>query len=336
MTMTTIPKGLNIMKEVFVLGGTGFLGYYTVKELLHRGYGVTTISLPPMPAEGLFPPEVDCKLGNMNDMSDEEILALLRGKYAFVYAAGADERVVPEAPAMKFFYEANVLPTQRLARLAKAAGVKKFVLFGSYFAHFTEVWTDLNLKEHNAYPRTRLLQEEVAYMEGEGGMDVMTLRLPYIFGLMPGRTPLWTMFVDRVKGQDVVPVLGGGTAMVTVQQVAEAAVGAIENGKHRTGYAIGGINMKHSEFHQIIADLLGQTETKVVVMPVEQMKPAMQKMDEEALAHGKEHGIHIGDTAETQARDAYTDPQDTMPVLGYKEYDVRAEMIETLKACIKG
>ncbi|MEC0369866.1 NAD-dependent epimerase/dehydratase family protein [Paenibacillus chibensis] len=214
-TTTTIPEGMSFMKEVFVLGGTGFLGYYTVKELLRRDYKVSTISLPPMPAEELLPKEVDCRLGDINQMSDEEVLELLKGKYAFVYAAGADERVVPDAPAMKFFYEANVLPTQRLARIARQAGVQKFVLFGSYFAHFTEVWTDLKLKEHNAYPRTRLLQEEVAYMEGEGGMDVMTLRLPYIFGMMPGRQPLWTMFVDRVKGQEIVPVLGGGTAMVT-------------------------------------------------------------------------------------------------------------------------
>jgi hypothetical protein len=65
-----------------------------------------------------------------------------------------------------------VLPTQRLARLAKQAGVKKIVLFGSYFAHFTEAWHDLNLKKENAYPRTRLLQEEVSFMEGEGEMDV--------------------------------------------------------------------------------------------------------------------------------------------------------------------
>lgn len=65
-----------------------------------------------------------------------------------------------------------MLPTQRLARLAKQAGVKKIVLFGSYFAHFTEAWHDLNLKKENAYPRTRLLQEEVSFMEGEGEMDV--------------------------------------------------------------------------------------------------------------------------------------------------------------------
>ncbi|WP_068776806.1 NAD(P)-dependent oxidoreductase [Paenibacillus sp. FJAT-26967] len=323
------------MANVFVLGGTGFLGYYTIKELLTRGYKVSTLSLPPMPAEELLPGEVDCKLGDINEMSDEEVLELLAGKDGFIYAAGADERIVPEAPAMKFFYEANVRPTQRLARLARQAGVKKFVLFGSYFAHFAEVWTDLPLM-NNPYPRTRLLQEEVACMEGEGAMDVTTLRLPYIFGTMPGRMPLWTMFVDQVKGKEIAPVLGGGTAMVTAQQVAEAAVGAMEHGEHRGKYAISGINMKHSEFHQMILDELGQTETKVVVMPLEQMKPAMEQHDAATAAAGREHGIHMGVAVQVQDRDAYLDPADTMPILKYREDDVIASIVETLRKCVKG
>lgn len=322
------------MKKVFVLGGTGFLGYYSTRELLNRGYGVSTLSLPPMPEDNLLPDEVDCKLGDINAMTDQEVLDLLQGCYAFVYAAGADERVVPDAPALKFFYEANVLPTQRLARLAKQAGVKKFVLFGSYFAHFTEVWTDLNLKKENAYPRTRLLQEEVAFMEGEDGMDVMSLRLPYIFGVMPGRTPLWSMFVEQVRNQAFVPVLSGGTAMVTAQQVAEAAVGAIEKGTHRTSYAICSMNMKFKEFYQIIADQLGQKDTQISVVPLEQMKAAMEEADAHSTAAGKEHGIHLGYTAMIQDRDAYLNPEDTMSVLKFKDADIPAAIRETINACI--
>ena len=30
--------------KVFVLGGTGFLGYHTIKELLHNGIKVKTLS----------------------------------------------------------------------------------------------------------------------------------------------------------------------------------------------------------------------------------------------------------------------------------------------------
>ncbi|MFO1442526.1 NAD-dependent epimerase/dehydratase family protein [Bacillus sp. Bva_UNVM-123] len=320
------------MKNVFILGGTGLLGYHTVKELLKREYKVSTVSLPPMPAADLLPPEVDCQLGNINEMSDEQVLKLLKGKDMFIYAAGQDERVVPEAPAAKFFYEANVLPTQRMARLARIAGIKKFVLYGSYFAHFAEQWGDLDLKSQ-AYPRTRLLQEEVAILEGEGKMDVMTLRLPYIFGTMPGRTPLWTMFLPQIQGKDFVPVLGGGTAMVTVQQVAEATIGAFEFGTHGAKYAISNTNMKHQEFFQFIATILGQKDTVIQVVPLEQMKPALAQHDEQVALAGKEHGIHLAMTADIQNRDAYVDPNDTMPILKYNKADVRAAIVETIELC---
>lgn len=323
------------MKNVFILGGTGLLGYHTVRELLDRGYTVSTMSLPPMPAEDLLPKEVECSLGNINEMSDEDILNLLKGKDAFIYAAGADERMLPQAPATRFFYKENVIPTQRLARLAREAGVKKFVLYGSYFSHFAEKWTDLKLATEQAYPRTRLLQEEIAILEGEGEMDVMSLRLPYIFGTMPGRKPLWEMFLPQIQGKDFVPVLAGGTAMVTVKQVAEATVGAIEHGKHGGKYAISDTNMKHEEFFRIIADVLGQKDTVIQVLPLEQMRPAYVKVDEQVAAEGKEHGIHIALTADIQNRDAYIDPEDTMPILKYNKDDVRESIKETIRECIK-
>lgn len=323
------------MKKVFILGGTGFLGYYTTKELLSRGYQVKTMALPPMPTDDLFPKEVECSLGNINELSDAEIVALLSDCYGFIYAAGADERVIPESPAVKFFYEANVLPTQRIARLAKEAGVKKFVVFGSYFAEFAERLPEYELRKQ-AYPNTRLLQEQVAFAEGEGAMDVTSLRLPYIFGTMPGRLPLWKMFVDQVRGKEVFPALKGGTAVVTVEQVAEAAVGAMENGVHRGTYAICAYNMKFKDFYQMMVDALGQTETtQVPVVEYEQMLPTYQAIDAHAKAEGKEHGMHMVVSAKLQTEDLFLDPKDTMPVLGIKEHDVEASIKESLKLCVQ-
>ncbi|MDE1547797.1 NAD-dependent epimerase/dehydratase family protein [Jeotgalibaca caeni] len=323
------------MSKVFILGGTGFLGYYTTKELLNRGYDVKTMALPPMPAEGLFPSNVEIQFGDINQLSDEEIIELLSDCTGFMYAAGADERIIPAKPALKFFYEANVLPTQRLARLARQAGVKKFVVFGSYFSEFAERFDGKYDLKKQGYPNTRLLQEQVAFAEGEGSMDVMSLRLPYIFGTMPGRMPLWKMFTDQIKGRPVFPSLKGGTAMVTVEQVAEAAVGAMENGAHRKTYAISALNMKFEEFYKMMVEALGQTETtQIPVLEFEQVRENYEQVDRHAEEQGLEHGIHYALTGQLQAEDLYVDPSDTMDELGIKEYDVVESIRETLAKCV--
>lgn len=321
------------MAKIFVLGGTGFLGYYTTKELLSKGYDVKTMALPPLPTKDLLPEVVECTLGDINELTDAEIKQLLSDCDGFIYAAGADERTVPKKPALTFFYEANVLPTQRLAHLAKEAGVKKFVIFGSYFAAFAERLPQYGLK-NQGYPNTRLLQEQVAFAEGEGHMAVMSLRLPYIFGTMPGRVPLWKMFTDQMKGQPIFPAPEGGTAMVTVEQVAEAAVGALEQGTHRQTYAISALNMKFQTFYQMMAQALGQTETtQIPVLAYIEMAANYQAIDQQTEANGLEHGIHMDLSAKLQSENLYLDPQETA-VLGIKDHDVIASIKETLAKCV--
>lgn len=324
------------MSKVFVLGGTGFLGYYTTLELLSRGYQVKTIALPPMPEDHLLPDEVEIQLGDLFAMSDDEIIALLSDCEGVMYAAGVDERILPDTPSLGFFYEKNVLPTQRLAHLAKLAGVKKFVVYGSYFSEAAERWTnevpDLKIQ---GYPNTRLLQEQVAFAEGEGHMVVTALRLPHIYGTMPGRTPLWKMFTDRMKGQKVVTTLPGGTTAVTVEQVAEAAVGAMENGEHRHTYAIGMHNFKYADFYRIILDVMGQTDTEVKIVSYEEELEQGKAIDAKLAAMGKERGIHSTVEAQVQMRDLYVDPADTKDVLGIKDHDVVATLKKTIERVLE-
>ncbi|MDW0110511.1 NAD-dependent epimerase/dehydratase family protein [Sporosarcina aquimarina] len=321
------------MMNVFVLGGTGLLGMATIKELLSKGYGVSTIARNKEVMDDVMPEQVKERfIGDINELTDEQVLDLLNGKDVFVYAAGLDERTLPEAPAVRFYYVKNVLPTQRLARLARQAGMKKFVIFGSYHAETASMWPDLAMYEQ-PYVKTRLMQEEIAFMEGEGEMDVMSLRLPYIFGTMPNRTPLWKSFYPRIQGQEHVEIPEGATAMVTTKQVAEAAVGALENGQHRTTYAISGINMKYKEFYEMIAESLGQQETVIETASLGKLKPSAEKTDETVAAQGKEFAIHMEKQIEMQDRDAFIDPEETMSLLQYKEDDVRAEITNTLEVC---
>ncbi len=323
-------------KKVLVLGGTGLLGYHTTLELLANGYKVVSISLPPMPKDDLFEGmDVENYLFDINEKTDEELLGYLDGVYGVMYAIGADERIVPDAPAFTFFYEQNVRTTQRMVRLARKKGVEKFVVYGSYFSEFAQRWPETNLIDH-AYPKTRILQEDIAFAEGEGAVDVTVLRLPYIFGVIPGRMPLWKMFTDQIKGQDVFPALPGGTTMVTVKQVAQAARGAMEKGEHRKTYVLGWHNMKYKDFYEMMVEALGQKgKTQIPVVPLEAMLPAYQEYDRLAKENGKEHGIHMAKGAEMNCRDLYIDPKPVMDAIGYKEDDVVAAIKETLKYIVE-
>ena len=321
------------MTQTLVLGGTGLLGYHTTLELLRRGYGVTAVSLPTGDV-GHVPEAVESVLGDIGAMSDDEVRALLAGKHAVFYAIGADERTTPPAPAARFFYEANVLPTQRIARLAREAGVAKFVLYGSYTAQWAEQWPDLGYRGRNGYPRTRLAQEEVAYLEGDGAMDVMVLRLPYIFGLVPGQRPLWQSFLDIVASQPgVVPVLGGSTSSVTVRQVAQAAVGAMEFGRHGARYPISSYELTYLELFQMCCEALGRDPQDVVVVPVETVLPGYEAAQEQVTQAGFEHGVHLPDTARFQDRRAVSDPADCAE-LGIEPDDVPAAIRESLRWCV--
>lgn len=322
------------MSTAAIIGGTGLLGRATATELVAHGYDVLSIALPPEPAEPLD--GVRYVSRDLGATPDDELLSLLHGVDAVVYAAGVDERVFPPAPAAEFFYRANVLPTQRLARLARSAGVGSFVVFGSYFAEFAERWPELGLRENAGYVRTRLLQEQVAFLEGGSEMTVTSLRLPWIFGTMPGVIPLWSAFVGMdaaVPADQPIPAPVGGTAMITTAQVGAAARGALERGVHERTYALGGIDMTYADFHRMIADELGLDRARVVALPAEAFLPGMAAYDAAEAERGIEHGMHQVDAARVQERLAYIDPAEVQRELDYGSDDVIGAIRQSLRVC---
>ena len=84
--------------RIFVVGGTGFLGYHVVQSCLARGWQVTALGLPGTPP-GLFARGVKVVLRDLERTPDAALRRLLRGHDAVVFAAGMDERTTPARPA---------------------------------------------------------------------------------------------------------------------------------------------------------------------------------------------------------------------------------------------
>ena len=316
--------------KVFILGGTGFIGYHTTLALLKQGHTVETLALPPLPEEGLFPEGVNIHLGDFNQMGDQELLDLMRGCGAVVFAAGADDRVTPKKPAYPFFYRANVLSAKRFFSLAKAAGVSRGVLLNSYFAYFDRVWPELNLSEHHPYIRSRREQEEIVLSLAEGDFNVAVLELPYIFGRMPGRTPLWQPLVKYLHWP--VPwafYSRGGSAMVSVKDVALAVVGAMGKDVETGTYQIGDENLTWAAFLERLAGAAG-LKKRVVSLPDWVLRLGFGALKIWHRLQGRESGLDLTELTQLQTAETFFDPKPAQEKLAFSGGDLNEAFRETV------
>ncbi len=220
----------------------------------------------------------------MNATFDEKV-KMFEGYDALVYAVGPDDRVHSPAGSTgyEYFYEKLVTEVADTFEAAKKAGVKKAVLLNSYFAYFDragikksaksdkyviEPAKDPNkpgyLAERHPYIKVRVEQSakmiEVGGGVANGGMDVV-LELPYIFGNMPKRTPLWKeVFLDRFAKMPAVMFPKGGTNMIHVDGIAEAVVAATYYGEHGDRLPVGNEDRKYEYMINKMMEDIGATK----------------------------------------------------------------------------
>lgn len=328
------------IKKVFIVGGTGFLGYYSTLEFIRQGVKVGTMSLPDIPLGEWFPKEVEVKYGNVFEMPEEELIEVFKGYDAMVYAVGPDDRVVPKAPAYNFFYDRLVTACTKVFVAAQKAGVKKAVLLGSYFCYFDRLFPERKLAEHHCYIRVRNEQAVSVIEAGKDTMEVVILELPYIFGRMPERMPLWKeVFLDRFEKMPAIFFPKGGTNMIHVTGIAEGVVAATFFGKGGEHYPIGGVNMKYKDMIGIMMDVSGNTK-KAVNVPTWMAYLGGKMVDKGFAKEGKEGGLdHAKLMYDIQSLDYYFDPTPFREALHYDELgykgglDVITGITDTIKAC---
>lgn len=323
--------------KVFVVGGTGFLGYYSTLELLKRGVQVATISLPDIEIGEWFPSVVEVEHGDVFEMSNTKLKELFTGYDGLVYAVGPDDRITPEGDAYEFFHERLVEGCGRVVAAAREAGVKKCVVLGSYFAHFARNNPEWKLAEHHPYVRSRLEQVKKAMDEGKGEMDVMVLELPYIFGTMPEREPIWKDVIVRMLYESkTIRYPKGGTAMVTAETVADAVAGALENGENGRCYAVGDENKSWVELLTLMLKSMNMEEKKIKTVPTFIMTQVGKKMRAKDFEAGKEAGLnYVHLFKDIQTRYLYIDADTVKKELSYIGGGVDEAIVETAKKCLE-
>jgi dihydroflavonol-4-reductase len=320
--------------KIFIVGGTGFLGYYSALEALKRGHEVSSISIPDIELGDWFPINVDAKYGDIFEMTFDELVQVFKGHDGLVYAVGPDDRVTPKAPAYEFFHDRLVVACTKVIQAAREAGIQRCAVMNSYFAYFDRIWPDKKLAERHSYIKCRVEQAASVIEAGGKTMAVMVMELPYIFGAMPERIPLWkdTLF-DRVLGMKIVFFPGGGTNMITVENVAQAIIGALEHGQPGMRYPIGDENVSYKEMLRIVLDTMGLKKRLIVTLP----KSLATIIGKWMKRRERKRGVESGLDREYVFRDIlsqklYFDPTSSVEKLGYKQGGVREAIEATVRA----
>lgn len=242
--------------RVFVVGGAGFLGYHTSLELARRGAAVTALALPAEQVDASLSDKVHIVRADIDELDDEQLGELLAGHDSLIYAAGPDDRIelMPGISAVEFFQTQLAERTERVLRVAKAQGIQKAVIFGSYFSYISNhglCGIQPGGLERHPYIKARVEQTRRAFALGDDTFSVAVLNIPYVFGTTPGKEPIWKhMFVDRFGSSPQVVYGNGGTSVISAQKIAVCAAQSLQLARHGDELPVGSLNMKFTPMIQ--------------------------------------------------------------------------------------
>ncbi|TDF85935.1 NAD(P)-dependent oxidoreductase [Pseudomonas sp. H9] len=240
--------------KTLVVGGTGLLGGHAALYLQEQGFDVTLASRRPAEAPALRAlPFMELDY-TRTDLSAQQ----LEGYEALLFCAGNDIRHVDTTGDLAAQWrENNSVAIPRFFALAKAAGVRRAVMLGSFYPQMAP-----ELIERNPYVRSRHEScEGVRALNGDG-FAAISVNAPFMVGHVPGlQVPMFDAYLAYARGQllEELPAFGpaGGTNFMSLQSLSEALCQALVRGEPGKAYLVGDENLSFAEYFQLFFDAVG-------------------------------------------------------------------------------
>lgn len=250
--------------EVFVTGGTGFVGSHVVERLIERGHKPICLVRDSSNTEHLERLGVEQHLGELTRTSS--LADPVERADAVIHIAG-----LTKAPSAELLFRVNGEATGDLVSVAaeKFGSLNRFVYVSSMAAHGPS--TDGQNSEPepvSRYGKSKLMGEEYV-LEWADMLPVTVFRPPVVYG--PRDTDVLPFFQAAAKG--IAPVYGDGNkrvSLIYVEDLADAVVESIET-EHESGAIMplhDGNCRTHRELLSDIADAVGKSPTEVSVPPL--------------------------------------------------------------------
>ena len=203
------------------MGASGLVGQHVVEQLRTRGHTVTAVARSRRAG-------IDHTLDATTSTVDSW-RPLLAGHDGVVFAAGLDDRDVPNRPAYPVFYAGNVAPVVNLLTAAREQGLTRAVVLGSYYTYFNRTHPEWDLPVIHPYIRSRVEQAREGRAAAGPDLPVAVLELPFVFGRAGDRLPNWAgPLIKWVRSKSPLLAPVGGSAATTATRVAETTVEALE------------------------------------------------------------------------------------------------------------
>jgi dihydroflavonol-4-reductase len=246
--------------KIFLTGATGFVGHHVARALATEGAKLRMLVRKTSNLAHLEGIDGETVVGDLLNL--EGVKNSLGGCDAVVHVAADYRFWIRDPEAM---YRTNVDGTRDLLRLAREAGVKRFVYTSSVATmHFRRDGlivnedTPVTLADMvGAYKRSKFLAEQQAIAAAEDGQRVIILNPTTPIGPYDTKpTPTGQIFVDFLNGR-FPAYMDTGLNLVDVAEVARAHVSALTRGQSGHRYILGGENLTLKQILDKMAAITG-------------------------------------------------------------------------------
>lgn len=254
--------------RIFLTGATGFVGHHVAKALAAQGAQLRLLVRKTSNLKNLDGISGDTVVGDLQQ--PESLASAIAGCDAVMHVA-ADYRLwIPDPDAM---YRANVDGTRQLMRLAREAGVPRFVYTSSVATmHFradgivVNEDTPVSIEDMvGHYKRSKFLAEQQAIAAAQDGQQVIILNPTTPIGPNDAKpTPTGRIFVDFLNHK-FPAYMDTGLNLVDVAEVARTHVTALTKGKPGRRYILGGENLTLKQILDKMAAITGIPSPKVEI-----------------------------------------------------------------------
>jgi dihydroflavonol-4-reductase len=248
------------MKNIFITGGTGFIGSALAAALVHQGFSVSILRRASSDTSRIQGLDVRHCLGDVRD--EQSLRTHLRGHDTVFHTAAVISFWKPNHAMM---FDINVNGTRAVINACRAEGIERLMHTSSIaaighpavpHAAADETCSFNWQSRNNGYKESKRLAEEEVMKAVRSGLDAVIVDPAVVIG--PGDTSFNGGKIIQTAARGLALFYPrGGMNVVYVDDVVRGMIAAVLHGRSGERYILGGENVTHRRAFTVAAEITG-------------------------------------------------------------------------------